>query len=107
MKVSAETDGKSAKVRMYGRLCKQFEDAVKKHERGKPVDIDELPTPPGFPPLSTIAGTSTTSPPAAPTQESNVEQPAAEPIPEAEPSEETISPGRKAPAPPPRTKPGE
>lgn len=104
-KVAAETDGKGAKVRMYGRLCKQFEDAIKKHDRGKPVEIEDLPTPPGFPPLATLLGPVSAPKPAAPEPEA-----AAEPVPEPEPSEEepgaTISPTRKAPEPPPRTKPG-
>ncbi|XP_046604869.1 coiled-coil and C2 domain-containing protein 1-like isoform X1 [Neodiprion virginianus] len=102
MKVTAETDGKGAKVRMYGRLCKQFEEAIKIHERGKPIDLEDLPTPPGFPPLGTLVGN--TSPPKAAAEPG----PGSEPIPEPEPSEEAdprSTPQRKAPAPPPRTKP--
>lgn len=51
-KVAAEAEGNTSKARRYGRICKQFEDAVKLHARGKPVPLDELPVPPGFPPLS-------------------------------------------------------
>lgn len=50
-KVAAEAEGNTSKARRYGRICKQFEDALKMHARGKPVPLDELPVPPGFPPL--------------------------------------------------------
>lgn len=49
----AENEGNSSKARRYGRICKQFEEAIKLHARGKPVPLDELPVPPGFSPLST------------------------------------------------------
>ncbi|XP_014612252.1 PREDICTED: coiled-coil and C2 domain-containing protein 1-like isoform X2 [Polistes canadensis] len=52
-KAAAETEGNSSKARRYGRICKQFEEALKNHARGRPVPLDELPTPPGFSPLST------------------------------------------------------
>lgn len=35
----------------FGRIVKQYEDAIKKHKSGKPVPFDELPTPPGFGPI--------------------------------------------------------
>jgi len=50
-KVAAETEGNTSKARRYGRICKQFEDAIKLHVHGKSVPLDELPVPPGFPPL--------------------------------------------------------
>ncbi|XP_012265294.2 coiled-coil and C2 domain-containing protein 1-like isoform X2 [Athalia rosae] len=115
-KVTAEADGKGAKVRMYGRLCKQFEEAIKKHERGKPIDLEDLPTPPGFPPLATLLGpppavASVPKPPAEPLiDESEAKtDPVSEPIPSADPSEQSepaASPNRKAPEPPPRSKQG-
>ncbi|KAL2713493.1 coiled-coil and C2 domain-containing protein 1-like isoform X3 [Vespula squamosa] len=52
-KAIAENEGNSSKVRRYGRICKQFEEAIKLYARGKPVSLDELPVPPGFSPLST------------------------------------------------------
>ncbi|KAF7383018.1 hypothetical protein HZH68_014867 [Vespula germanica] len=52
-KAIAENEGNSSKVRRYARICKQFEEAIKLHARGKPVPLDELPVPPGFSPLST------------------------------------------------------
>ncbi|XP_046828540.1 coiled-coil and C2 domain-containing protein 1-like isoform X6 [Vespa crabro] len=51
-KAIAENEGNSSKVRRYGRICKQFEEAIKLHARGKSVPLDELPVPPGFSPLS-------------------------------------------------------
>ncbi|CAL1682529.1 unnamed protein product [Lasius platythorax] len=51
-KVAAEAEGNTSKARRYGRICKQFEDAIKSYTHGKPVPLDELPVPPGFPPLS-------------------------------------------------------
>ncbi|XP_033211993.1 coiled-coil and C2 domain-containing protein 1-like isoform X2 [Belonocnema kinseyi] len=54
-KVAAEGEGNTSKARRYGRICKQFEDALKSYARGKPVPLYELPTPPGFPPLAVSA----------------------------------------------------
>lgn len=50
--MAAEAEGNTSKARRYGRICKQFEDAIKSYTHGKPVPLDELPVPPGFPPLS-------------------------------------------------------
>nr|XP_031838756.1 coiled-coil and C2 domain-containing protein 1-like isoform X2 [Nomia melanderi] len=101
-KTTAETEGNSSKARRYGRICKQFEDALKLHARGKPVPLDELPVPPGFPPLS------------APTQPTvpavEEEKTAIEPIPspqkvaDPESSENELSP--KSPVVPPRKQTG-
>ncbi|XP_032665522.1 coiled-coil and C2 domain-containing protein 1-like isoform X2 [Odontomachus brunneus] len=66
-KVAAEAEGNTSKARRYGRICKQFEDAIKLHTRGKSVPLDELPVPPGFPPLSSSSPDNNvvaTSPPA-------------------------------------------
>lgn len=51
-KVAAEDEGNTSKARRYARICKQFENAIKLHTHGKVVALDELPVPPGFPPLS-------------------------------------------------------
>ncbi|XP_034194694.2 lethal (2) giant discs 1 isoform X1 [Osmia lignaria lignaria] len=104
MKTAAESEGNSSKVRRYGRICKQFEDALKLHTRGKPVPLDELPTPPGFPPLS-LGPQSSASTPAV---EKNENQPAPIPesipetIPESEPAENKIDSSPKSPVSPPR-----
>ncbi|XP_018359618.1 PREDICTED: coiled-coil and C2 domain-containing protein 1-like isoform X4 [Trachymyrmex cornetzi] len=50
-KVAAEDEGNTSKARRYGRICKQFEDAIKLYTHGKTVPLEELPVPPGFPPL--------------------------------------------------------
>ncbi|XP_077991493.1 coiled-coil and C2 domain-containing protein 1-like [Glandiceps talaboti] len=55
---SAKQEGNSSKARRMGRIVKQFEDAIKKEKLGKPVEYDDLPCPPGFPP---IPGTSEAS----------------------------------------------
>ncbi|XP_019696185.1 coiled-coil and C2 domain-containing protein 1-like isoform X2 [Harpegnathos saltator] len=91
-KVAAEAEGNISKARRYGRICKQFEDAVKLHARGKPVPLDELPVPPGFPPLSS-------NPPS-----NNVAAPSpAEPVaPESDSVTRPAQP-KVAPKPPPRT----
>ncbi|XP_068987998.1 coiled-coil and C2 domain-containing protein 1-like isoform X3 [Bombus flavifrons] len=52
IKATAESEGNSSKARRYGRICKQFEDAIKLYARGKLVPFDELPTIPGFEPLT-------------------------------------------------------
>ena len=48
---SAQEKGESSRVRRMGRIIKQYEDAIKQTKAGKPCDYDELPTPPGFPPI--------------------------------------------------------
>ncbi|XP_043800301.1 coiled-coil and C2 domain-containing protein 1-like isoform X2 [Apis laboriosa] len=54
MKATAESEGNLHKARRYGRICKQFEDAIKLCVRGKPIPLDELPTLPGFEPLTIV-----------------------------------------------------
>lgn len=43
----AQEEGNSSKVRRFGRIVKQYQDAIKLHKLGKPVPFDELPDPPG------------------------------------------------------------
>ncbi|XP_047479024.1 coiled-coil and C2 domain-containing protein 1-like isoform X2 [Penaeus chinensis] len=47
----AKNEGNARKERMNQRIMKQFQDAIKCHKAGKPVPFDELPCPPGFPPI--------------------------------------------------------
>ena len=49
--LKAKSEGNASRARRLGRICKQFEDALKLHKRGKPIPVAELPTPPGFPPI--------------------------------------------------------
>ena len=58
--VKAKEEGNASKARRLGRICKQYEDALKLHKRGKPIPVAELPTPPGFSPIP-VADISTTS----------------------------------------------
>ncbi|KOC69709.1 Coiled-coil and C2 domain-containing protein 1-like [Habropoda laboriosa] len=99
IKVTAESEGNSSKARRYGRICKQFEDAIKLHARGKPIALDELPIPPGCEPLTAT----TISNVPAPTIEQNEKQPEPTPqtVPEPEPSENKASPTPKKPVSPP------
>lgn len=48
---SAEEKGESSRVRRLGRIIKQYEDAIKATKAGKHVDYDDLPAPPGYPPI--------------------------------------------------------
>lgn len=48
---SAKEEGNNSKARRFGRIIKQYEDAIKSHKAGRPVVYDELPCPPGFGPL--------------------------------------------------------
>lgn len=44
---TAKTEGNLSKARRMGRICKQYEDAIRTHNAGKEILVDELPTPPG------------------------------------------------------------
>lgn len=89
-KVVAETEGNVSKARRYGRICKQFEDAIKLYARGKSIPLDELPVPPGFPPLSSNS------------QDNNVVAPSP-PKPVIPENNSATSPVQPKPVPPPRT----
>ncbi|XP_076767231.1 lethal (2) giant discs 1 isoform X2 [Xylocopa sonorina] len=105
IKATAESEGNSSKARRYGRICKQFEDAIKLHARGKPVPLDELPNPPGFEPLIIPAQSNAPAPAPAPAGENNEPQPrpASQNHPDSEPSENKK---RRPPLPPPRMQTG-
>ena len=51
----AKAEGNSSRARRNGRICKQYEEAIVATKSKKPFDYDELPVPPGFPPLPTAA----------------------------------------------------
>ncbi|XP_060077297.1 coiled-coil and C2 domain-containing protein 1-like isoform X2 [Ylistrum balloti] len=60
---AAKEAGDSSKARRHGRIVKQYQDAIKKTKAGKPVNYDELPTPPGFAPIPVgNAGASVSAP---------------------------------------------
>ncbi|XP_017059309.1 coiled-coil and C2 domain-containing protein 1-like isoform X2 [Drosophila ficusphila] len=74
VEAAAKAENNSGKARRFGRIVKQYEDAIKLYKAGKTVPYDELPVPPGFGPLPTgdaapaaptpLLRTSPTSPPA-------------------------------------------
>ncbi|KAM9214370.1 coiled-coil and C2 domain-containing protein 1A [Leptosomus discolor] len=47
----AKSKGDDRKARMHERIVKQYQDAIRAHKAGKPVDFSELPVPPGFQPV--------------------------------------------------------
>ncbi|KAH8319046.1 hypothetical protein KR067_005763 [Drosophila pandora] len=83
VEAAAKEENNTSKARRFGRIVKQYEDAIKLCKAGKPVPYDELPVPPGFGPLpigdappaaesapSPSPPTSPTSPPATATTSS-------------------------------------
>lgn len=60
----AKEQGNSSKARRHGRIVKQYEQAIKMHKAGKPVPVDELPTPPGYGPIPVEGGAPPTPKPA-------------------------------------------
>ena len=44
----ANQENNASKVRRLNRIVKQYENTIKDVKRGKTVDFDELPTPPGL-----------------------------------------------------------
>lgn len=59
----AQSEDNSSKARRMGRIVKQFEQAIKLNRAGKPIPADELPIPPGIPPLPTAAPAPAPTPP--------------------------------------------
>lgn len=47
----AREEANASRARRIGRICKQYEEALKLHNAGRPVPVEELPTPPGFAPI--------------------------------------------------------
>ncbi|KAG9334095.1 hypothetical protein JZ751_009187, partial [Albula glossodonta] len=47
----AKANGDDRKARMHERIGKQYQSAIRAHKAGRPVNYDELPVPPGFPPI--------------------------------------------------------
>lgn len=89
---TAKAEGNSSKARRMGRIRKQYEDAIRLHKAGKDIPVDELPTPPGFPPIPVEkkGGTEDDSKkeqappsPIAPKQPSPAEKPLSSPTPSA------------------------
>ncbi|KAK5919877.1 hypothetical protein CgunFtcFv8_023738 [Champsocephalus gunnari] len=47
----AKAAGDDRKARMHDRIAKQYQSAIRSHKAGKAVNFEELPVPPGFPPI--------------------------------------------------------
>lgn len=47
----AKASGDDRKARMHDRIAKQYQSAIRSHKAGKTVNFEELPVPPGFPPI--------------------------------------------------------
>ncbi|XP_008277882.1 coiled-coil and C2 domain-containing protein 1B isoform X1 [Stegastes partitus] len=47
----AKASGDDRKARMHDRIAKQYQSAIRSHKAGRAVNFDELPVPPGFPPI--------------------------------------------------------
>lgn len=63
VEAAAKTEGNTSKARRFGRIVKQYEDAIKLYKAGKTVNYEELPTPPGFGPLPLGGGGASAVPP--------------------------------------------
>ncbi|XP_067625115.1 coiled-coil and C2 domain-containing protein 1-like isoform X2 [Eurosta solidaginis] len=73
---SANAEGNSSKARRFGRIVKQYEDAIKQYKSGRAVAYDELPVPPGFGPLPVEnVGTENTAPPPVPPKPNPTDEP--------------------------------
>ncbi|XP_066563858.1 coiled-coil and C2 domain-containing protein 1A [Amia ocellicauda] len=48
---TAKSKGDDRKARMHQRIIKQYQDAIRANKAGRPVNLSELPVPPGCPPL--------------------------------------------------------
>ncbi|KAK7930219.1 hypothetical protein WMY93_006614 [Mugilogobius chulae] len=47
----AKSKGDDRKARMHQRIVKQYQDSIKAQKAGRPVNLSDLPMPPGCPPL--------------------------------------------------------
>ncbi|XP_068621304.1 coiled-coil and C2 domain-containing protein 1-like isoform X2 [Battus philenor] len=92
----AKEQGNSSKARRMGRIVKQYQDAIKLHAAGRPIPVDELPTPSGYAPLPTEHGSSPQGTPARPAPSPSSPATGAQPPPRAAPA--APSPAAVAPS---------
>ncbi|XP_072318773.1 coiled-coil and C2 domain-containing protein 1A [Eucyclogobius newberryi] len=52
----AKSKGDDRKARMHQRIVKQYQDGIKAQKAGRPVNLSDLPMPPGCPPLQGSEG---------------------------------------------------
>ncbi|CAD7089481.1 unnamed protein product [Hermetia illucens] len=100
VEAAAKAEGNSGKARRFGRIVKQYEDAIKLHKAGRPIPVDELPTPPGFGPLPT--GDAPAPKPAAPTPAPAPQPKPAPSVPATPPRSTPSTPSPSKPSPPPK-----
>lgn len=51
VEANAKAEGNDRKARQNGRIVKQYFDAIRAHKAGRAVNLEELPVPPGYPPI--------------------------------------------------------
>jgi len=59
--LKAKESGNGSKARRMGRICKQYEEAIRMHKNGRPIPRGDLPDPPGFGPISVSDAAAPTS----------------------------------------------
>uniref|UniRef100_A0A2M4AEX3 Coiled-coil and C2 domain-containing protein 1-like n=1 Tax=Anopheles triannulatus TaxID=58253 RepID=A0A2M4AEX3_9DIPT len=94
---AAKDEGNSSKARRMGRIVKQYQDAIKLHKAGKPIPVDELPTPPGYGPIP-VDGPPKPAPPAIPVKPAPAPKPAQPTSPASPPVPGTSKSSPKPPA---------
>ncbi|XP_026468313.1 coiled-coil and C2 domain-containing protein 1-like isoform X1 [Ctenocephalides felis] len=100
---AATQDNNSSKARRMGRIVKQFEQAIKLHKAGKPIPVDELPTPPGYAPIPINPTGGATAPSAPASSISPRPEPKpAPPVPSTSESQEEETKPKISPKPPAR-----
>ncbi|KAM4594546.1 coiled-coil and C2 domain-containing protein 1A [Fundulus diaphanus] len=52
----AKSKGDDRKARMHQRIIKQYQDAIRAHNAGRPINLSDLPVPPGCPPFQGSEG---------------------------------------------------
>ncbi|XP_039278872.1 coiled-coil and C2 domain-containing protein 1-like [Nilaparvata lugens] len=63
---AAQQAENSRKARQMGRIVKQYKDAIRLNNAGKPIPVDELPNPPGYAPIPVKGSAIVKPPPSAP-----------------------------------------
>ncbi|KAG1666722.1 Coiled-coil and C2 domain-containing protein 1-like [Nymphon striatum] len=99
---AAKQEGNNSKARRIGRIVKQYNAAIKDYTAGKMVDMEELPAPPGCPPMPK-EGFNLPSASNSPDQNSK-ETENSEASKSLSDTHEEISPTKKVPAPMPPSK---
>lgn len=86
----AKDENNPSKIKRQGRIVKQYTDAIKLYQSGKPVDFDELPCPPGFPPIPVSNSAPASGPGAQPANAKPAQSGPVPPLPKAVASKPAI-----------------